>query len=55
MNKFEIGNRVVYNPSIPNLKPNTERPRDVGVITDIDNKYLHITFDRSGNTHHIRP
>ena len=55
MDKFEIGDVVVYNPNIPNLAPNTKRYRDIGVITDIDDNYLHITFEESGNTHRILP
>lgn len=47
MNTFEIGDRVVYNPNTPNLLPNTERPKHVGTIVDIDPNYLHIKFNRN--------
>jgi len=47
MNTFEIGDRVVYNPNTQNLLPNTQRPRNVGTIVDIDPNYLHIKFNRN--------
>jgi hypothetical protein len=47
---FEIGDEVVYNPSIPNLPPAHHRPRDWGKIVKKTNGYLIIKF----NTHDYR-
>ena len=52
---FEIGDEVIYNPSVPDLPPANQRPRDWGRIVNISNGYLHIHFDVSNYRDRIRP
>jgi len=40
MKLFKIGDKVIYNPDIINLKPPNQRPNDWGVVIGIDNKYI---------------
>jgi hypothetical protein len=42
---FEVGDRVVYNPNIPDLAPNTNRPRNVGTVSRVNNDYVWLRFD----------
>jgi hypothetical protein len=38
---FEIGDEVIYNPSLAQLPPINKRPWDLGKIRDIKNGYIH--------------
>jgi hypothetical protein len=40
MDSFNIGDKIVYNPNIPDLKPPKHRPNDWGIIIDKNNHYL---------------
>lgn len=44
---FEVGDRVVYNPNIPGLAPNTDPARagDIGTVSAVTKDYVTITFD----------
>jgi hypothetical protein len=53
MNRIEVGDRVVYNPNLSNLEPNTERPRNVGIVINI-NDYVHVRFN-NGEIRRILP
>ncbi len=49
---FEVGDRVVYNPNLPNLADNTNRPRNRGTVAAVDNNYVSLRFD-TGRIHRI--
>jgi hypothetical protein len=38
---FEVGDEVIYNPSLAPLPPINKRPWDLGKIRDIQNGYIH--------------
>jgi hypothetical protein len=38
---FEVGDEVIYNPSLTPLPPINKRPWDLGRIKDIKNGYIH--------------
>ena len=42
--EFEIGDLVVYNPTLTPLPPLRDRLEDVGVVRGIDDHYVHIYF-----------
>jgi len=42
---FEVGDEVVYNPSVPNLLPANMRQRDWGKIVKKSNGYLIVKFN----------
>jgi hypothetical protein len=48
--KFEIGDRVVYNPTMINLPPMQDRPWDHGVIIAMDAHYATVRFDSGFET-----
>lgn len=51
---FDIGDELVYYPSIDNLAPALYRTRDWGYIADISNGYIHFKFYDS-SVHKILP
>jgi hypothetical protein len=52
---FELGDVVYYNPSIADLPPQNERPRDRGIITKIKDGYTYVSFSLSGYKGKILP
>jgi hypothetical protein len=40
MNAFNIGDKIVYNPNIPDLKPPKHRPNDCGRVIGKDERYI---------------
>lgn len=52
---FEIGDEVVYNPSVPNLPPANMRPRDWGKIVRKSNGYLIVKFNDTDYRSKILP
>jgi len=42
---FEVGDRVVYNPNLPDLAPNTNRPHNVGTVVGVDDNYVRLKFN----------
>ena len=41
---FSIGDIVLYNPSLPDLLPPVDRPRDIGRIRKLYDNYAEIYF-----------
>lgn len=41
---FEIGDQVVYMPSASDLLPVSQRPWDIGIVVDIEDKYIKVKF-----------
>ncbi len=46
--RFAIGDYVVYNPNMPNLKPPHERLRDIAKVISFEGDYARVQFLRSG-------
>jgi hypothetical protein len=44
---FVKGDRVVYNPILPDLLPARHRPRDWGIIDEISENYLYVIFEHA--------
>ena len=42
--EFEIGDLVVYNPTMIPLPPLIDRLEDIGVVRGVDDHYVHIYF-----------
>lgn len=42
--EFEIGDLVVYNPTMTPLPPLIDRLEDIGVVRGVDDHYVHIYF-----------
>ena len=45
---FNNGAKVVYNPSIDELKPGKERPWDIGTVVSSDDNYALVYFPLNG-------
>ena len=52
---FELGDVVYYNPSVADLPPQSERPRDRGIITKLQDGYAYVSFGLSGYRGKILP
>jgi len=52
---FQLGDRVVYNPTMVDLLPAEERPHDHGTVIAIDEHYVTVKFDHSGSQLKILP
>ena len=48
MKSYKIGDKVIYNPTVINLKPPNQRPGDCGVVIGIDNEYVIVELNHSG-------
>lgn len=46
---FAVGDKVVYNPNVPNLQPPQFRRRDHARIIKMDSHYLYLLFYNSVN------
>lgn len=44
---FVKGDRVVYNPILPDLLPARQRPRDWGIIDEISENYIYVIFEHT--------
>ena len=41
---FEVGDQVVYMPSMPDLPPVSQRPWDIGTVIGIEGLYVRVKF-----------
>ena len=46
---FAVGDKVVYNPSVPDLLPPHFRFGDHARVINMDKRYLHVQFYNNGN------
>jgi hypothetical protein len=46
---FAVGDKVVYNPNVPDLQPPKFRPREHAKIIKIDSHYLYLLFYNADN------
>ena len=46
--QFVIGDRVIYNPNMPNLRPFKERLDDIATVIGFEGNYVKIQFRNSG-------
>ena len=46
--QFAIGDKVIYNPNMPNLKPFYDRLDDIATVIGFEGDYVKIQFKNSG-------
>ena len=52
---FELGDEVIYMPTIDPLPPYNERPWDIGTVTGIQNGYVTVNFSKIEYVSHFLP
>ena len=51
--QFAVGDTVIYNPNLPNLKPFHDRLCDIAKVISFEGDYAKVQFKRSGFIGHI--
>jgi len=52
---FEVGDQVVYMPSMPDLPPVSQRPWDIGIVVGIEGLYVRVKFVNEYRSDDILP
>lgn len=55
MESFKIGDTVIYIPHNEVGEPMIILDRNIGIIVDIDEYYIHFKYNKSGRIHLILP